>query len=356
MGWVLLGLLACGAVAGPASVYDAAELEGSSCDWARYPPTACRLRALLGEAFADYETRGGCYPQEHEGGGGFLAHGRACPQPGCASATTWIHPDGRMLVAMRAGERVDLYANDPGLMAEVPPAIQGYLDAAGEDGGPVTVAWAPLPAREDPASCRSDAEASRAERWRAARAGTGCDAEFSDFEQPLAVTAERAHFVETPDGAPRRAFVVAGDLVLADHRGDGPFVCAQYRAIAGPRTTGWMRRADTVPLDLAWEARERTPLPSMAAPPTWLTGAPEAFGDLRIHRTDSGVYVTLERFVAGHVCAFEGALTPGAPRRYTGGDPEGCSATAALFHNGVILWASSDCGGARASCSGAFVK
>lgn len=364
----LLVLVSCGP-AGPAVaqatepalvhdapvVYDASELQRAAFSWDVYPPTACRLRRLLGPAFATYAERGGVYPDE-DGEGGFFSHERACPQPGCASASTWIHPDGRIVVALREGAQLDLYTNDASLGARLPSPMQRVVDGAAEDGGPATPRWVVAATLPDPPECSTPELAARTARWRAVEAGTGCDPELSTFEDAWAVTAAKANFFEQPGGAPRKAYVIAGDLVMLSGAADGGHLCARYTPLAGRATVGWMRREDLVEIPHGWDERDAARLPEVPAPPTWLGARAERFGELSIRGVGGGVEVDVERLIAGHVCSVQGPLSAAGARRYRTEGGDGCAATVALFNNGVFLWASTECGGARANCTGGYSR
>jgi hypothetical protein len=76
-------------------------------------------------------------------------------------------------------------------------------------------------------------------------------------------------------------------------------------------------------------------------------------GPMSVKPSAGGLTVSVEQFIAGHFCGVEAELKPARPGLWVG-EGEGCTASLAAFNNGAFLWAHSDCGGARANCSGAF--
>jgi hypothetical protein len=327
-----------------------------ACDLTEYPPTACRLRGLLGDAgFADLQARGGCYGGEDIQDGGVVGYGRTCPQMGCDAGFVWVRPDGALLVAIQHGENVLLHTTDPALAAAPPPALGrfiGSLDSYTE-GATFTQTWRTRSA-PTPAACTGEEATAREVRFIAAREGLACDAEFSTFSYAAAVVPRgaRANFREAPGGPARKAYLVAGDLVrvgatLGDVR------CAEYRSLDGRRTVGWLDTADLKEIDHMWDSRTAAPTLAGKAPaPGWVS-ASRSFGELTVSPDGGGLSLDLERAIAGHMCGVGGRAAPSGPRVYTlAGD---CSAVAAVFNNGVYLWAHESCGGARANCTDAYL-
>lgn len=329
--------------ASPMAPWTPAELEAARGDWTVYPPTACRLQSLLGDRFADYQSRGGYYPVD-DSDGGLSIEGRTCPQPGCDAALTWIHPDGGIVVALLTGEQADLFTNRAALSQRLPATVEAWVASSGA----AKRVWKAKEAAE-PVACTGPQIEARTVRWREARAHRACDAELSVFGGPAVVTAERSVFHDRPD-APRKGFVVRGDLVFTAPSALPGWSCAAYPRPAGTRTTGWLREGDLQAVSHLWEDRGQVPPRSTA--PSWV-GAPAQLGPMSVKPTAGGLTVSVEQLIAGHICGVEAELKPARPGLWVG-EGEGCAATLAAFNNGAFLWAHSDCGGARANCSGAF--
>lgn len=349
----------------PAPIYVADDLAQHILtidDLASYPPTACRLRHMLGaDVFARLHAHEGYYPGEDERREeGFTYFGMRCPQPDCDSAQVWVQPDGGMLVALRSASAVELYGNRAALLDALPSAMQTFVADA-----PTITRHAPEHALSDPPQCRTpDLEAQR-RRFVRARQKLACDRDFSSFWMPAAVqprVGQRSHFFADASADTRReAFVIAGDLVTLGwpSADDEAFVCAEFVAHDGARTTGWLASADVVALSFMQQPPPRAELERLVIdePARWLTrGAPFELGELTLSRvSDDRVHVEVERTIAGHVCGIAGNLRLVAPRMLEDIDT-GCGTVGVLFNNAVALWEDKDlgCSGARASCSDAY--
>ncbi|NVB41663.1 hypothetical protein G6O69_27745 [Pseudenhygromyxa sp. WMMC2535] len=355
----------------PSPVYDAAELAEHISDVYLYPPTACRLEQLLGEdGFAALEQKGGLYPNDlDEGSEGLSYVGRACPQPYCESALTWVHPEGGLLVVfVDAASSITIITNDPSLRRDPPLSVQRFLEASIEERGfehvDAPLFSSPEHARVDPSSCRGPEIEARRQRYLATRAMRACDPEFSSFWQPAAVSpgggAALHFYAEAELDTPRDETLSPGALVVTGwpHADDPSFVCAEYVDLAGARVVGWLRAADLVELPHVGGAPQRAQLDAFVtgSTPAWLQpGAPAIdLGPLSVvRRGGDRVDVGLEREIAGHTCSMSGGLELVGPRVLAELDT-GCGAAGVVFDNAIYLWEDGSCSGARATCTGAY--
>jgi hypothetical protein len=350
----------------PASLYVADELQTeihTITDLTRYPPTACRLQHLLGDAFEQLEASGGFYPSENEASdGGFSYFGMACPQPECDSAMVWVHPDGGMVVALHRETSLELVTNRPALRDRLPAAIERFV--ADVPASSRAVSDQVLP---DPPQCRTPDIDVRRQRFVRAKQKLSCDRDYSDFWTPAAVVpseGERSYFhTEASADTRRMDFVVAGDLVVLGwkHAEDPHFACAEYISLDGKRTTGWLQAADVVELTFTLHPPSRTELERLVLdqPASWLiAGTQRQLGELVLEReAGERVRVDVERTMNGHLCGIRGTLRLAAPRVLEDVDT-GCGTVGLVFNNAVALWEDDDygCSGARASCSGAYLN
>jgi hypothetical protein len=342
------------ATAAPTGTFSAEVLKAQAGSLTVYPPTACRLRALLGPAFSDLVDRSGGYGEEVRPDGGVLAAGAVCPQTYCDHGASWIHPDGGMVVAIRNDETLSLYTNRPALADKLPASMTAFID---EERGrePFKMTWK-AKASPEPAAC-ANLEAETA-RFLAARDGTGCDAQFSQFYEPAIVApqGERANFRDTPTSEPRKTAVVAGDVVLLTQAKPGAYACAQYRALSGAVTVGWLAEADLRRAPIDDDTRDAAAKLHPVAAPGWLGASDRTFGDAKLRSAGAGLHVELDRVMSGHMCSVSDDLERVSPGLYrTNHGEDDCNAVVATFANGVLLWSSRACEGARASCSDAYL-
>jgi hypothetical protein len=352
----------------PRDVYVAAELGAHISDVFEYPPTACRLRSLLGPEFERLTRHGGYYPGAiEERGEGFAYFAMRCPQPYCDTALVWVHPDGGMVAAMRSDASAQLWTNRPELRRNLPSQVATYLSSAEPRALAGEPSWAgaleqPLP---DPPECRTAELEARRLRFLAAAGKRACDPEYSHVWKPAAVkpsTGDTSWFhdsSETAVGERREDHVRAGDLVALGwaHADDPRFTCAASISIDGDRTTGWLLTADLVELAHVGDPPARAALDALATgdTPAWLSvgGKARRFGALELQRVGEDVVVVdLEREIAGHSCGVEGRLRLVGPRVLADIDT-GCETVAVLFDNAVAVW-ERGCGGARASCTDGY--
>lgn len=340
--------------AAPTGTFSAEVLKAQAASLTEYPPTACRLRALLGPAFSDLVDRGGYYGEEVGADGSVLVPGAVCPQPYCDRGASWIHPDGGMVVAIRNDATLSLYTNRPALADKLPATMSAFVEEE-RTREPLQVTWK-AKASPEPAACANlDAETAR---FLAARDGTGCDAQFSQFSEPAIVApkGERANFRDTPTSEPRKTAVVAGDLVLLAATKPGSYACAQYRALSGAVTAGWLAESDLRRAPVTEETRDAAAKLNPVAAPSWLGASDRTFGDAKLRSAGAGLHVELDRVMAGHMCSVSDDLERVSPGLYkTSHGEDDCNAVVATFANGVLLWSSRACEGMRASCSDAYL-
>lgn len=338
----------------PTGTFSAGILKAQAGSLTEYPPTACRLRALLGPAFSDLVDRGGYYGEEVGPDGSVLVPGAICPQPYCDRGAAWIHPDGGIVVAIRASEALSLYTNRAALADKLPAAMTAFVEEE-RAREPFKVTWK-TKASPEPAACANlDAETAR---FLAARDGTGCDAQFSQFYEPAIVApqGQRANFRDTPTSEPRKTAVVAGDVVLLTQAKPGSYACAQYRALSGAVTVGWLAEADLRRAPVDDDTRDAAAKLRPVDAPGWLGASERRFGDARVRSAGNGLHVELDREMSGHLCSVSDDLTRVSPGLYkTNHGEDDCNAVVATFANGVLLWSSRACEGMRAHCSDAYL-
>jgi len=342
--------------AAPTGTFSADALKAQASSLTEYPPTACRLHALLGPAFADLVDRGGNYGEQVAADGSLLVPGAACPQTYCEHSATWVHPDGGILVAIHNDAELRLYANRPALADKLPAAMASFVEEERAQ-GPMEVVWKTKAAPE-PAACSGAAFEAETARYLAARDGTGCDAQFSQFYEPAIVApqGERANFRDTPTSEPRKTAVVAGDVVLLTQAKPGSYACAQYRALSGTVTVGWLAEADLRRAPVTDDTRDAAAKLNPVAAPGWLGTSDRTFGDAKLRSAGAGLHVELDRVMSGHMCSVSDDLERVSPGLYrTNHGEDDCNAVVATFANGVLLWSSRACEGARASCSDAYL-
>lgn len=356
-------------------VYRSAELKAHAWEAHHYPPTACRLQALLGDAdFTRLEDRIGYSPPLPEASdGGFTASGGVCPQPYCDEGFTWIHPDGSIVVAIHEGEYVDLFTNDPKLKSEPPRAVRQFLAALGHHDPKPQVRWPSPPPRQltDPPSCQTPAIEELRRRFIAVDQRLRCDPVYSSFGYGMTLKdsagAELPFYDSvSPETTRLGAVLRKGELVETgiDHASE-PFVCAALTRRNGKRIVGWLRKSALFDLRHLGDAHPDGSdahakaidsfFRGLGATPSWLTKTERQFGDLRIKRSASAVHLDLSVAMAGHHCGFDGPLNFMSPRLLIDPIDDGCDVDVALFDNGVFVW-ENGCAGMRATCDGPYVR
>lgn len=342
-------------------------------DIAVYPPTACKLRSLTGDAFPDLlgyrwsygrqttlSTLGGPRPAFLQADGGVLIE-RMC-RGDCVPSAIWLHPDGGVVVAIGYGgldsERpteLTLYADRPALAKALPASMEAFVAEHRSSWGDQThVVWKAADTTNT-APCSGADIAALTARFRAARDGTGCDATFSDFYQPAVVMSAQASFHAAPTAEPGPDFVATGNIVLlTTYRPQGAFVCAKHKAVSGAVTTGWLAEADLQRGNLGnSHAVDLASLRPVPAPP-WLSPTARAFGGLHVAKHRKGIHVENDEG-----CWATGDFDPTRPGLYQRVDPigfgEACTAQFATFANGVLLWTTPECDGRPAECDSVFL-
>lgn len=282
-----------------------------------YPPTVCALQALLGAEHArllDAEYAGGDSGLDErvlgdaDTQGGLVALRARFQTP--AERLLWLHPDGRVLVAVaEPNSPVRIYASAPGLKAKPPPVVRAFLRHAKTlpERSRAPARWTVTP--RPPEACADAPTREALAAYEPVRRGERCDAyavRFGLFAgRPMVVSpraGDRAALSREPlAGTPTEetSFVPAGHLVqvltpAADPKGPA---CVYHRDLRGQWQVGWVTRDQLKPLpeDIGSVAALLAPFPSANA---WIPST--------LHRMSfPGRYVQDQRYRA----ALEVSLT-----------------------------------------------
>ncbi len=249
-----------------------------------YPPTACALKALLGE---EYEQ---IISNEAEGGSasGDPPWEKIADREGGILDThlnwqnndrrvLWIHPDGTIIVAIRRAERkVTIFTNNPARQQTPPKVIQAFIQYA-SGGAAENVTWK-VPAGTQlafPAQCEPDIIEPERQAFVDTRTGRTCRIEnlkYASFESrfpyivfPQAGATARTPLRKEPTTAPapqQRPYLIAGDLVQVlqsdfENVEQTGCYCVYYQALTGKASMGWVDQRDLHPIPDDSESAER---------------------------------------------------------------------------------------------------
>jgi len=240
-----------------------------------YPPTACALKALLGE---EYEP---IIVNEYEGGsaGGDPPWEMIADRDGGLLNThlnwqnndrrvLWIHPDGTIIVGIRRAERkVTIFTNNPARQQTPPKVIQAFIQHA-SGGVAENVTWkAPVGTQlAFPPQCEPAVIEPERQAFVDTRTGQTCRIEnlkYASFEShvpylvfPQAGVTAHTPLRKEPTTAPspqQRPYLIAGDLVQVlqsdfENVEQAGCYCAYYQAPTGKASMGWVDKRDLHPL------------------------------------------------------------------------------------------------------------
>ncbi len=362
----------------PVPGLSATSLAAQQSHFKRYPPTACRLKALLGKEFDLLADRRGQYhaakqPEQ----GGYFEHGRNCPQSYCDGALIWIHPTGKMAVAVQVEKQTRVFVNRLSQRSQLPATMKDFIAAR-----PPAIWTIKDTAFE---GCDTPAEKHKLQRYVAARAGQACDPDYSSFDSPMLVkpAAGKVHgwwYTEPKAGTKQRTQVAVGDLVMADYvnakthqriygksrKWQPDFVCAQMQLPSGSRTVGWLARKDLVALESYRLHRGSTKqdyenwrdlASGLPVRPQWFVQGQSHSGDsFKLLRDSSAVlHLHISTFQNGHMCELaERFQRSGRFAIFSPPSPQRCGAVALRLNNAIVVQDNGACGGARAHCNRVF--